>query len=238
MFLIQGGYFMSILEVSELFKTFEISRGDDIEVLKGVTLNVEPGEFVAIMGPSGSGKSTLLNILSSVEEYNDGIVVIDGIDLSKADLVETRRHKTSIIYQDFNLLPYLTAAENIMFPMMITGVPEKEARLKALKLLDQVHLSIRADHTPDDLSGGEQQRVAIARALANDPKVLLADEPTGNLDSKIGDSIIVLFREIIKEKNISIIMVTHDLSIAKKTDRILILRDGRLFREEDVLEVL
>jgi len=179
-----------------------------------------------------------LNILSSVEEYNDGIVVIDGIDLSKADLVETRRHKTSIIYQDFNLLPYLTAAENIMFPMMITGVPEKEARLKALKLLDQVHLSIRADHTPDDLSGGEQQRVAIARALANDPKVLLADEPTGNLDSKIGDSIIVLFREIIKEKNISIIMVTHDLSIAKKTDRILILRDGRLFREEDVLEVL
>ncbi len=229
---------MSVLEVSELFKTFKIPRGDDIDVLKGVSLNVKPGEFVAIMGPSGSGKSTLLNILSSVEEYDDGMVIIDGMDLSKADLVETRRHKTSIIYQDFNLLPYLTAVENVMFPMTIVGIPEKEARLKAIKLLDQVHLGLRADHVPDDLSGGEQQRVAIARALANDPKILLADEPTGNLDSKIGDSIIALFREIIKEKNISIIMVTHDLSIAKKTDRILILRDGRLHKEEDVFEAL
>jgi putative ABC transport system ATP-binding protein len=226
---------MSVVEVSNLFKTFKIPRGDDIEVLKGISLNVDSGEFIAIMGPSGSGKSTLLNILSSVEDYNDGIVVIDGINLANADLVETRRQKTSIVYQDFNLLAYLTAIENVMFPMMITGISEKEARNRALELLEKVHLKHRANHTPDDLSGGEQQRVAIARALANNPKVLLADEPTGNLDSKTGDSIIDIFREIVQEKK-SVIMVTHNLQVAKKTNRILILRDGKLHREEDVFE--
>jgi putative ABC transport system ATP-binding protein len=188
------------------------------------------------MGPSGSGKSTLLNILSSIEEYDSGIVIIDGNDLSKANLVKTRRHKTSIIYQDFNLLSYLSSLENVMFPMMVSGSSEKEARKRAKNLLNQVHLEHRANHTPDDLSGGEQQRVAIARALANNPKIILADEPTGNLDTKTGNIIIELFKEIIQEEQISVILVTHDLQIAKQTDRILILREGKLHLEEDILE--
>ncbi|MFX1507580.1 MAG: ABC transporter ATP-binding protein [Promethearchaeota archaeon] len=227
-----------IIEVTDLYKTFKIPRGDDIEVLKGITLKVRPGEFIAIMGPSGSGKSTLLNILSSIEDITMGTVLIDGKNLSKVDLVETRRHKSSIVYQDFNLLDYLSALDNVMFPMMLTGVSEKIAKKKALELLEKVQLAHRAEHIPDDLSGGEKQRVAIARALANDPKILLADEPTGNLDTKTGDTIIELFREIIKEKNITVIIVTHDIQVAKQTDRILILREGTLHREDEILEDL
>ena len=192
------------------------------------------------MGPSGSGKSTFLNILASIEDPTDGFISIDGENLSKTsekNLIKTRRHKTSIIYQDFNLLPYITALENVMVPMVLAGRKEEEARKNAMELLQKVHLEHRANHEPDDLSGGEQQRVAIARALANNPKILLADEPTGNLDSKTGDEIVELFREIITEKGITILVVTHDLQIAAKTDRILILRDGKLFREEEITEV-
>ncbi|WP_455141467.1 ABC transporter ATP-binding protein [Candidatus Hodarchaeum mangrovi] len=229
---------MSLLTVKELHKTFKIPHGEDIKVLQGISLNVEPGEFIAIMGPSGSGKSTLLNILASIEQYEDGLVSIDNLDLKATNPVETRRAKTSIIYQDFNLLPYLSALENVMIPFMLSGGNEELAREKAEKLLEKVGLKHRMNHLPDDLSGGEQQRVAIARAMINDPKILLADEPTGNLDSKTGISIINLFREIITEKHISIILVTHDVGIAQKTDRILILREGHLFREEDVWEAI
>jgi putative ABC transport system ATP-binding protein len=228
----------AIIDVTDLYKTFKVSGGENIEVLKGISLKVRPGEFVAIMGPSGSGKSTFLNILSSIEDITNGKVLIDGEDLTEANLVETRRHKSSIIYQDFNLLNYLTALENVMFPMMLTGIKEKKAKQKALELLEKVQLAHRTEHIPDDLSGGEKQRVAIARALINDPKILLADEPTGNLDTKTGDSIIELFREIISEKNITVIIVSHDIQVAKKTDRILILREGTLHREDDILEDL
>jgi len=193
----------NIIKVTDLYKTFKIPRGDDIEVLKGITLKVKPGEFITIMGPSGSGKSTLLNIISSIEDITKGTVLIDGEDLAKVNLVETRRYKSSI-----------------------------------LELLEKVQLAHRAEHIPDDLSGGEKQRVAIARALANDPKILLADEPTGNLDTKTGDAIIELFREIITEKKITVIIVTHDIQVARQTDRILILREGTLHQEEDVLEEL
>ena len=228
---------MAIVEVKDLFKTFKIP-GEDIEVLKGISLSVEQGEFVAIMGPSGSGKSTLLNILSSIEEATRGNVLLDGEESTKENVVDIRRYKTSIIYQDFNNLPYLSALENVMFPMTLAGMELEEAREIARKLLEKVNLSHRINHIPDDLSGGEQQRVAIARALANNPRLILADEPTGNLDTKTGESIIELFRSLIQEQNIAIIMVTHDIQIAKKTDRILILRDGKLHREEDVLEEL
>ncbi|MFX0087353.1 MAG: ABC transporter ATP-binding protein [Candidatus Hodarchaeota archaeon] len=228
---------MAIVEVKDLFKTFKIP-GEDIEVLKGISLSVKQGEFIAIMGPSGSGKSTLLNILSSIEETTSGDVLLDGEKATKGNVVDIRRHKTSIIYQDFNNLAYLTALENVMFPMTLAGMELEAARESAKKLLEKVQLSHRVDHIPDDLSGGEQQRVAIARALANKPKLILADEPTGNLDTKTGDSIIELFRSLVNEQNIAIIMVTHNIQIAKKTDRILILRDGQLHREEDVLEAL
>ncbi|MHA2031161.1 MAG: ABC transporter ATP-binding protein [Candidatus Kariarchaeaceae archaeon] len=226
---------MAIVEVTDLIKTFKIP-GEDIQVLKGITLSVERGEFIAIMGASGSGKSTLLNILSSIEDITSGTVLIDGEMTSKENEVEIRRHKTSIIYQDFNNLAYLDAEENVMFPMVLAGEELEEARSVAQKLLEKVQLGHRTTHIPDDLSGGEQQRVAIARALANNPKLILADEPTGNLDTKTGDSIIELFRSLVIEQNITIIMVTHDIQTAKKTDRILILRDGKLHLEEDVLE--
>ncbi|MHA1945164.1 MAG: ABC transporter ATP-binding protein [Candidatus Hodarchaeales archaeon] len=226
---------MAIVEVTDLKKTFKIP-GEDIEVLKGISLSVERGEFIAIMGASGSGKSTLLNILSSIEDITSGNVLIDGEMTSKENEVEIRRHKTSIIFQDFNNLAYLSAEENVMFPMVLAGKELEAARSSAQKLLEKVQLGHRTTHIPDDLSGGEQQRVAIARALANNPKLILADEPTGNLDTKTGDSIIELFRSLVKEQKITIIMVTHDIQTAKKTDRILILRDGKLHREEDVLE--
>jgi putative ABC transport system ATP-binding protein len=229
---------MSLINVENLHKTFKITRGDDIEVLKGISLQAGRGEFIAIMGPSGSGKSTLLNILASIEDYEAGKVVIDERNLQKVNAIDTRRYTTSMIFQDFNLLPYLTAVENVMFPMMISGEKEVIAKEKATELLSKMKLINRMNHIPDDLSGGEQQRVAIARAMANGPKVLLADEPTGNLDSKTGDKIIDLFKAIIKEQNLSIILVTHDFGIARKTDRILILREGILHREEDVLEDL
>ncbi len=226
---------MAIVECTNLHKTFKIP-GEDIHVLKGISLTVSEGEFVAIMGPSGSGKSTLLNILSSIEDATSGDVLIDGELISKDNLVDIRRHKTSIIYQDFNNLTYLSAVENVMFPIMLAGKEIEEAKNTAQKLLEKVKLGHRTNHIPDDLSGGEQQRVAIARALANDPKLILADEPTGNLDTKTGDTIIELFRSLVTEQNIAVIMVTHDLQIAKKTDRILILREGKLHLEEDVLE--
>ncbi len=229
---------MSLVHVENLHKTFKIPRGDDIEVLKGISLQAGKGEFIAIMGPSGSGKSTLLNILASIEDYEKGEVVIDDKNLKEVSTIDSRRFTTSMIFQDFNLLPYLTAVENVMFPLMISGVDEINAREQAIKLLKRVELDKRMNHEPDDLSGGEQQRVAIARAMANGPKVLLADEPTGNLDSKTGDKIIDLFKDIIKEQNLSVILVTHDYGIARKTDRILILREGTLHREEDVLEDL
>jgi ABC-type lipoprotein export system ATPase subunit len=229
---------MSLVNVENLHKTFKITRGDDIEVLKGISLQAGKGEFIAIMGPSGSGKSTLLNILASIEDYEAGKVDIDERNLQKVNAIDTRRYTTSMIFQDFNLLPYLTALENVMFPMMISGEKEIIAREKATELLSKMKLINRMNHIPDDLSGGEQQRVAVARAMANGPKVLLADEPTGNLDSKTGDTIIDLFKDIIEEQNLSIILVTHDFGIARKTDRILILREGILHREEDVLEDL
>jgi len=229
---------LSLLTVKDLYKTFKIPQAEDIKVLQGISLDVDPGEFIAIMGPSGSGKSTLLNIIGSIEEYEDGLVSIDNLNLKITNPVETRRAKTSIIYQDFNLLPYLSALENVMIPFMLSGGNEILAREKAEILLERVGLKHRMNHLPDDLSGGEQQRVAIARAMINDPKILLADEPTGNLDSKTGSSIINLFKEIISEKNLSVILVTHDVGIAQKTDRILILREGQLFREEDVWEAI
>jgi len=226
---------LAIVEVTDLHKTFKIP-GEDIQVLKGISLSVKEGEFIAIMGASGSGKSTLLNILSSIEEVTSGNVLIDGEKILKDNLVDIRRYKTSIIYQDFNNLAYLSAIENVMFPMMLAGTEIEIAKKEAQKLLEKVQLGHRVDHIPDDLSGGEQQRVAIARALANSPKIILADEPTGNLDTKTGDSIIELFRSLVQEQNITIIMVTHDIQVAKKTDRILILQDGKMHREEDVWE--
>ena len=227
-----------LILVEKLKKTFKIPGGEDIEVLKGIDVEFSTGQFISIMGASGSGKSTFLNILSSIEDATSGIVKLDGVNLAEAKedvLVETRRFKSSIIYQDFNLLPYMSALDNVMFPMLLTGVDEKTAEKRALELLRKVELGDYANKKPDDLSGGQRQRVAIARALINKPKVILADEPTGNLDTKTGETIIKLFRDLVRE-GLTIIMVTHNIQLSKKSDKILILKDGILHHEEELME--
>jgi putative ABC transport system ATP-binding protein len=222
------------IQSSELIKDFKLQGEEIVHVLTGVNMKVKPGEFIACMGPSGSGKSTLLNILATLETITEGEVRLSGVNLhdtSYKDILDIRRNKTALVFQNFALIPYLTAKENVKLPMKLRGVLENEAEEKAISYLEQVGLYARLDHLPEELSGGEQQRVAIARALAHDPDIIYADEPTGNLDTNIGKDIIQLFKTLAKEKNITIIMVTHDPDCAVETDRIYILQEGKVLEE-------
>ena len=222
------------IQTNKLIKDFELQGEEIVHVLTGVNMKVKPGEFIAVMGPSGSGKSTLLNILATLEPITDGEVIISGVNLhntSYKDQLAIRRNKTSLVFQNFALIPYLTSKENVKLPMKLRGVPEIEAEEKAISFLEQVGLYARLDHLPEELSGGEQQRVAIARALAHEPDIIYADEPTGNLDTNIGKEIIQLFKTLVKEKNITIIMVTHDPDCAIETDRIYIIQEGKVIEE-------
>jgi len=200
-----------------------------VEALRGVNMEVRYGEFIAIMGPSGSGKTTLLNIIGTLDRPTTGKVYIDGQDitpLSDRELTELRRRKIGFVFQFYNLIPTLTALENVELPMQIAGVNFREARERAMKLLEIVGLKERMHHRPDELSGGEQQRVAIARALANRPSIILADEPTGDLDSKTGMEIIELLYRLSREEHVTVIVATHDPMVANFADRILLLKDG------------
>ena len=222
------------IQTSNLIKDFEISGEETVHVLTGVNMKIKPGEFVACMGPSGSGKSTLLNIMATLEEITDGDVLISGVNLRTTDYtdhLQIRRNKTSIVFQNFALIPYLTSKENVKLPMKLRGIPEEEAEKKATGYLEQVGLFARMDHLPEELSGGEQQRVAIARALAHEPDIIFADEPTGNLDTAIGKEIIQIFKTLAKEKNLTVVMVTHDPDCAVETDRIYILQEGKVLEE-------
>ncbi|MHA1345918.1 MAG: ABC transporter ATP-binding protein [Candidatus Heimdallarchaeaceae archaeon] len=222
------------IQTNKLIKDFELQGEEIVHVLTGVNMKVKPGEFIAVMGPSGSGKSTLLNILATLEPITDGKVLISGVNLhntSYKDQLAIRRNNTSLVFQNFALIPYLTSKENVKLPMKLRGVPEIEAEEKAISFLEQVGLYARLDHLPEELSGGEQQRVAIARALAHEPDIIYADEPTGNLDTNIGKEIIQLFKTLVKEKNITIIMVTHDPDCAIETDRIYIIQEGKVIEE-------
>ncbi len=223
------------INTKELIKDFNLPGGEVVNVLTGVDLRIKRGEFIAIMGPSGSGKSTLLNILSTLESITSGEVLVAGINLSETSYkenLEIRRTKTSVVFQNFALIPYLTAKENVKLPMKLRKVPELEAEQKAIEYLESVGLYVRMDHLPEELSGGEQQRVAIARALAHNPTIIFADEPTGNLDTHIGKEIILLFKQLVREKKITVIMVTHDSENAKEADKILILQKGNLIQEQ------
>ena len=223
------------IDTKELVKDFNLPGGEVVNVLTGVDLRIKRGEFIAIMGPSGSGKSTLLNILSTLESITSGEVLVAGINLSETsykEKLEIRRTKTSVVFQNFALIPYLTAKENVKLPMKLRKVPELEADQKAIEYLESVGLYVRMDHLPEELSGGEQQRVAIARALAHNPAIIYADEPTGNLDTQIGKEIILLFKQLAREKKITVIMVTHDSENAKEADKILILQKGNLIQEQ------
>jgi len=202
-----------------------------VDALRGVDLTIAPGEFVALVGPSGSGKSTVLNQIGGLDRPTSGQVWINDTELSASGertLTRHRRQHVGFVFQTFNLLPRLTAEENVALPLMFSGVPQKERRERARALLERVGLGQRLNHRPTQLSGGEQQRVAIARALVGEPALLLADEPTGNLDTVIGAEIMALLKELNAERGLTLLVVTHDPEVAAFADRVVKLRDGQV----------
>ena len=205
--------------------------GTFVDALQGANLTLTRGEFVALVGPSGSGKSTVLNLIGGLDRPTSGEVWIDGTELGSSDertLTRHRRQHVGFVFQSFNLLSRLTAEENVALPLMFSGVPEKERRARARALLERVGLEARLTHRPTQLSGGEQQRVAIARALVAQPALLLADEPTGNLDTAIGAEIMGLLKELNQEQGLTLLVVTHDSEVAAFADRVVRLRDGQV----------
>ena len=207
-----------------------------LDVLKGIDIEIHRGEYISIMGPSGSGKTTLFNMIGGLDKPSEGKVYIDEVDIAQLDAYELawlRCRKIGYIFQTFNLIPVMTGLENIMLPMIFGGMSTDEAMEKAKTLLETVGLGHRLHHKPFELSGGQQQRVAIARALANDPAIILADEPTGNLDLKTGKEIIQLLKEMNREKSVSIITATHDLKMLDVSDRVVWIRDGMVERIEN-----
>jgi putative ABC transport system ATP-binding protein len=220
----------TVVQLESLEKTYRLGKVT-VEALRGVSLNIREGEFVVVMGPSGSGKTTLLNIIGTLDKPTSGRALIDGEDIGKMNdgqLTKLRRHKIGFIFQFHNLIPVLSAQENIQLPLLTSGTKRAVAEERANQLLKQVGLKDRARHLPDELSGGEQQRVAIARALANHPRIILADEPTGDLDTKTGTDVVQIMHEMAKKENAAVIVVTHDPIIAEKADRLVEMRDGRI----------
>ncbi len=222
----------SIIKLENVWKIYNM--GDvEVNALQGLNLDVKEGEFLAIMGPSGSGKSTAVNMIGCLDVPTKGKIVLDQHDISKlseSELAQIRGRKIGFIFQQFNLIPTLTALENVMLPMIFQGVDEKERIEKATKLLEMVELGDRINHRPTELSGGQQQRVAIARALANNPEVIIADEPTGNLDSKTGAIVLEFLKKFHKKESRTIVMVTHDANLVKIAERIEFLKDGRIVK--------
>src|SRR5215203_3827937 len=206
---------------------------EEVHALRGVTVSIDRGEYISIMGPSGSGKSTLFNMIGGLDKPSSGKVYIDEVDIAQLDAYELawmRCRKIGYIFQTFNLIPVMTALENVMLPMIFAGLPTTDAQEKAAEILKRVELGHRLMNKPSEMSGGQQQRVAIARAFANDPAIILADEPTGNLDLQTGKLIIELLRDLNKEKGVTIISATHDHKMLAVSDRILWIRDGRVDR--------
>jgi putative ABC transport system ATP-binding protein len=228
---------MPLVELTDIKRSYRL--GDqEIYALAGVTLSIDAGEFLAIIGPSGSGKSTLMHILGCLDTPTSGKLVIDGVDVSKASndqLSAIRNAKIGFVFQSFNLLPKLDVLRNVELPMIYAGVSAQERRERALVAIERVGLSHRVHNTPLQLSGGQCQRVAIARAIVNDPKIIFADEPTGNLDSHTGASILALFKEL-SEAGRTIIIVTHDTNIARQLPRRIEMRDGLISNVDEIPE--
>jgi lipoprotein-releasing system ATP-binding protein len=219
-----------VLELRAIDRTYRTSAGD-LPVLRGTDLRIAPGELVGLVGPSGSGKSTLLHTAGLLERPESGEVLLDGADclkLSEDGRTAIRRKKIGFVYQFHHLLPEFNAVDNVAMPLMIAGVGRKQARQKAASLLDEMGLSERLDHQPAQLSGGEQQRVAIARALANDPRLVIADEPTGNLDPATTERVFATLIKMVREEGAGVLVATHNFALTRHMDRVLTLRDGKL----------
>jgi lipoprotein-releasing system ATP-binding protein len=223
------------IEIRDLTKIYR--DGVEVRALDGVNLDIEKGEFLAIIGPSGSGKSTLLNMIGILDTPTSGTILLDGVDVTTASQKQRskiRNQKLGFIFQYHHLLPDFNAIENVMMPLLINGIKKSKAKKIACELLEEVGLYDRANHRPNQLSGGQNQRVAIARALANNPDIVIGDEPTGNLDSKSSETIYDLLRKLNKEHNQTFILVTHDERMAVKTDRIIGLVDGKIMENSNV----
>lgn len=223
-----------ILEMKHIYKNYQQGKMD-VPVLNDVNFSMEEGEYVAIMGPSGSGKTTLMNLIGCLDKPTSGSFLLDGMDVSKCsenEMSDMRLHKLGFVFQSFHLLAKQSAIENVMMPLNYAGVPKKKRREIAFAALERVGLAERVDFLPNQLSGGQMQRVAIARAIVNSPKLLLADEPTGALDSKSGQQVMELFQKL-NEEGVTVLMITHDSEIAEHAKRIVLIRDGVL-REKEV----
>ena len=225
----------SVVRVSEVTKTFRLGK-IEVQALKGVNLEIATGKYISIMGPSGSGKSTLFNMIGGLDKPTSGKVFIDEVDIAQLDAYELawlRCRKIGYIFQTFNIIQVMTALENVTLPMIFAGVPNETATEKGIELMNLVGLGDRFNHKPFELSGGQQQRVAIARALANDPAIILADEPTGNLDLTTGEEIISLLKRLSAERGVTIISATHDFKMLNVSDQVIWIRDGRIDKIED-----
>ena len=224
----------NIIEVSSLSRVYRLGRAGEVRAVDGVDLKIPEGQFLTILGPSGSGKTTLLNLLGGLDRPTAGQVILDGLELSRLserELVRVRREKVGFVFQAFNLIPTLTAIENVEAALAPTGMPRNERFERSRSLLESVGLEQRINHLPVELSAGEQQRVAIARALANEPRVLLLDEPTGNLDTTTGREILEICHEANKERGQTVVAVTHAGYVRGYSDRLLYMRDGKLYEE-------
>lgn len=225
----------NVVRLSDVTKSFQLGQ-NKVEALKGVSMEIKAGEYISIMGPSGSGKSTLFNMIGALDKPTSGRVFIDEVNVSQLDAYELawlRCRKIGYIFQTFNLIQVMTAIENVTLPMIFAGLGRDQYLEKGLELLKLVGLGERYQHKPSELSGGQQQRVAIARSLANDPAIILADEPTGNLDLATGEEIIYLLKQLSRERQVTVISATHDIKMINVSDRVVWIRDGRIDRIED-----
>jgi len=225
----------NIVRVTNVTKTFKLGK-IDVQALKGIDLQISRGDYISIMGPSGSGKSTLFNMIGGLDKPSSGKVFIDEVDIAQLDAYELawlRCRKIGYIFQTFNIIQVMTALENVTLPMVFAGLNNDTAVEKGMQLLDLVGLGDRFSHKPFELSGGQQQRVAVARALANDPAIILADEPTGNLDLTTGEEIIALLKRLSQERGVTVISATHDFKMLNVSDRVIWIRDGRVDKIEN-----
>ncbi len=221
-----------IIRMRGIYKRFYIGAPNELEILHGIDLDVSAGEFIAIVGPSGSGKSTLMNLIGVLDRPTEGSYALDGMAVSQAkddQLSAIRNRKIGFVFQNFNLISRTNAQKNVELPMMYAGVPAAVRAKRARELLDMVGMADRLTHQPNELSGGQKQRVAIARAMANDPAIILADEPTGALDSKTGRMVMDLFHQLNREQGKTIVLITHNQELARETGRFVTMRDGRLY---------